>query len=184
MKSQLYTRTGDLGTTSLVGGERIKKNSIRLEAYGTLDELSSALGIVAADQQCQKEVSDEIVEIQNELFNVGAYLATAVPQGEEPKCESLTAEKLSRLEGWIDTLDEQTPKIRAFILPGGSKIAAQCHLARTVCRRAERIVLTLAETEYVDPAVTTWLNRLSDYLFIAARFLNFMLGVDETVWKK
>lgn len=184
MKSLLYTRTGDRGTTSLVGGERIKKNSTRLEAYGTLDELSSSLGVIAADSECAKEVKEQILEIQNELFNLGAYLATAVPDGEKPACTSLDAAKIEALESWIDSLDGQTPKIRAFVLPGGSKLAAECHMARTICRRAERAVLALAETEYVDPAVTRYVNRLSDYLFIAARFQNFMQGVDEIVWKK
>lgn len=184
MKSQLYTRTGDQGTTSLVGGERVKKNSPRLEAYGTLDELSSRLGVIAADPDCSQEVKGQLLEVQNELFNVGAYLATAVPEGKKPECSSLDTSKIGQLESWIDALDEQTPKIRAFVLPGGSKTAAECHVARTVCRRAERAILTLAEEEYVDPAVIRYVNRLSDYLFIAARFQNFMQGVDEIVWKK
>lgn len=183
-KSMLYTRTGDAGTTSLVGGERVKKNSVRLEAYGTVDELSTALGVLAADSKCDAEVKGQVLAVQNELFNVGAYLATDVKPGETPKCESLTAGKLQTLEGWIDALDEQTPKIRAFILPGGSEVAAKAHTARVICRRAERRILDLVETAYVDPAVVRYVNRLSDYLFIAARYLNFMLGVDEVVWKK
>ena len=184
MKSLLYTRTGDQGTTSLVGGERVKKNSTRLEAYGTLDELSSSLGVIAADHECTQEVKGQILEVQNELFNLGAYLATAVQDGEKPECASLDQTKIEALESWIDALDEQTPKIRAFVLPGGSKLAAECHMARTICRRAERAILSLAETEYVDPAVIRYVNRLSDYLFIAARFQNFKQGVEETVWKK
>lgn len=183
MKSQLYTRTGDQGTTSLVGGERVKKNSVRLEAYGTIDELSSCLGSVASDPDCDAEVKGQIREIQNELFNIGSYLATAPGAGESPAC-STAAENIVRLEGWIDALDEQTPKIRAFVLPGGSPAASKAHVTRTVCRRAERRILDLAETEYVDPAVTKYVNRLSDYLFIAARYLNFMQGVEEVVWKK
>lgn len=184
MKSQLYTGTGDAGITSLVGGERVKKNSLRLESYGMVDELSSQLGVVASDPECNNEVRAQLTDIQNELFNIGAYLATAVKPGETPGCVSVDNQKLKVLEGWIDALDEQTPKIRAFVLPGGSKIAAQCHVARTVCRRTERAILALSDAEYVDPAVLTYFNRLSDYLFIAARFLNFMLGIDEVVWKK
>lgn len=179
----LYTRTGDAGTTSLVGGERVKKNSARLEAYGTVDELSSALGMFGADPKITDELSNEIKIVQNELFNIGGYLATAVKEGETPKCAAITPEKLQQLEGWIDALDEQTPKIRAFVLPGGSETAAKAHLARVVCRRAERRILELAETEYVDPDVIRYINRLSDYLFIAARYSNFMQGVDEIVWK-
>lgn len=184
MKSQLYTRTGDMGSTSLVGGERVKKNSVRLEAYGTIDELSSCLGTIASDPDCTAEVKGQLMDIQNELFNVGGYLATAVKAGEEPRCVSLDAARIQTLEGWIDALDEQTPKIRAFVLPGGSPLAARTHVARTVCRRAERRILDLAETDYVDRAVIRYINRLSDYLFIAARYLNFMKGVEEVTWKK
>lgn len=180
----LYTRTGDSGTTSLVGGERVKKNSTRLEAYGTIDELSSALGVFCSDPKCVDEVKGQVKEVQNELFNIGSYLATAVAPGTEPKCTSLTPEKMQEFEGWIDALDEQTPKIRAFVLPGGCEAASKAHLARTVCRRAERRILDLSETDYVDPEVTTYINRLSDYLFIAARFCNFMAGEQEVVWKK
>lgn len=184
MKSQLYTRTGDQGSTSLVGGERVRKNSARLEAYGTIDELSSCLGMLASDPDCDAEVKGQLTDVQNELFNVGSYLATAVKPDEEPKCISLDAARIQTLEGWIDALDEQTPKIRAFILPGGCTAASKAHVARTVCRRAERRILDLAETDYVDPAVITYINRLSDYLFIAARYLNFIKGVEEITWKK
>lgn len=180
----LYTRTGDQGTTSLVGGERVRKNSQRLETYGTLDELSSHLGVIASDQACPDEVIGQLQQIQNELFNIGAYLATAVTPGEQPKCTTLDTTVLETLEQWIDALDEQTPKIRAFVLPGGAKVSAECHVARTVCRRTERDAITLAEQEYVDPMVLTYLNRLSDYLFIAARFMNFMQGIEEVTWKK
>lgn len=184
MKSALYTRTGDSGTTSLVGGERVKKNSIRLEAYGTIDELSSSLGVVAADPACLEEVKGVLTEVQNELFNVGCYLATNSDPSQEPKCESLTEEKIGNLESAIDALDEQTPKVNAFILPGGSKISAETHMARVICRRAERRIIDLADESYVDPKVIEYVNRLSDYLFIAARYLNFMQGVGEVVWKK
>ncbi len=184
MKSLLYTRTGDAGSTSLVGGERVPKNSERLEAYGTIDELSSAIGVIASDPACDQEVKGQLMLVQNELFNLGAYLATAVKPGEQPACASLDAAKMQQLEGWIDALDEQTPKIRAFVLPGGTKLSAETHLARTVCRRAERRIIDLAGEEYVDPRVTAYVNRLSDYLFIAARYFNFIQGVEEVVWKQ
>lgn len=180
----LYTRTGDKGTTSLVGGQRVAKNSVRLEAYGTIDELSSHLGAVASDSDCPDELRGQLMTVQNELFNIGSYLATAVEPGQTPKCGSITDKKLQELEGWIDALDEQTPKIQAFILPGGSKISADAHIARTVCRRAERRIIDLSDAEYVDPRVVTYINRLSDYLFIAARYLNFIKGVEDVVWKK
>lgn len=184
MKSSLYTRTGDDGTTSLVGGARAKKNSPRLEAYGTIDELSSYLGAIASDIRADNELQGQVREIQNELFNIGAYLATQPAAGDKPDCKSLTDEKMAQLEGWIDALDEQTPKINAFVLPGGSELASKAHVARVVCRRAERRIIDLADEEYVDPRVTAYINRLSDYLFIAARYINFMRGVNEVVWKQ
>lgn len=182
MKSNLYTRTGDKGTTSLIDGSRVRKDSLRLEAYGTIDELSSCLGVVASDKECPEEISGQLTSIQNLLFDVGAYLATPVSPGAEPKMD--LSRELSRLEGWIDALDESTPKIRAFILPGGSRLSAHCHVARTVCRRVERRILSLSAEEYVDQQLISYINRLSDYLFIAARYLNFIQGVEEVVWKK
>lgn len=184
MKSQLYTRTGDQGTTSLVGGERVKKNSARLEAYGTIDELSSCLGAIASDPGCDSEVRGQILAVQNELFNIGGYLATAPAPGQKPRCVTIDEALLQTMEGWIDALDEQTPKIRAFVLPGGCQLSSKAHVARTVCRRAERRILELVDTEYVDPAVVRYVNRLSDYLFIVARYFNFLAGVEEVVWKK
>lgn len=182
MKSNLYTRTGDDGTTSLVDGTRIAKDSARLEAYGTLDEFSSFLGVVLSHKDCPEELKGQMLEVQSLLFDFGAYLATPSPEG-EPKVSGVD-EDLSKLESWIDVLDEQTPKIQKFVLPGGSELAAHCHVARTVCRRAERRILTLSATEYVDPQLISYINRLSDYLFIAARFINFMSGIDEIVWER
>lgn len=184
MKSQLYTRTGDSGTTSLVGGERVKKNSTRIEAYGTIDELSSVLGLVEADCPGGEALKDYLREIQNELFNIGCYLATDVAPGSEPQCASLHGDAIADLEKWIDRLDEETPKIRAFVLPGGTRLAAEAHMARTVCRRAERRILDLAEQAYVDPALIRYVNRLSDFLFIAARYFNHKAGCPEITWKK
>lgn len=181
MKSQLYTRTGDDGTTSLVGGERVRKDSARLEAYGTIDELSSSLGAIASDKNCSEEARGQLREIQNELFNIGSYLATN--PANEP-ATGIKTETLRSLEEWIDALDEQTPKINAFVLPGGCELASKAHIARTVCRRAERNIVALASEEEVDPNVTRYVNRLSDYLFILARFFNFMQGEEEIVWKK
>ncbi len=182
-KSALYTGTGDAGTTSLVGGERVMKNSVRLEAYGTVDELSSALGVIASDKTCNTEVKGQILSVQNELFNVGCYLATE-SKGEKPVCKSLEGDRIVELEGWIDALDEQTPKIRAFVLPGGCELASKAHMARVICRRAERRILDLAGEAYVDPAVVKYINRLSDYLFIAARYFNFLQGEKEIIWQK
>lgn len=183
-KSRLYTGGGDKGTTSLVGGERVKKTSVRLEAYGSVDELSSFLGDILSAPDCESEVKGQLLSIQNMLFNLGCYLATRPKDGEHPAVNGLTEDSIRRLEGWIDALDEQTPKIRAFVLPGGCPLSAKAHIARTTCRRAERRILALAEEEYVDPNLLTYINRLSDYLFILARYFNFMNGVDEITWKQ
>ena len=182
MKSNLYTGTGDAGTTSLVGGQRISKCCSRLEAYGTVDEFSSFLGVVLSSDNCPAELKSQMLDIQNRLFDVGCYLASAVEDGCESSCQCLDDSSISNIESLIDMLDAQTPKIRAFVLPGGIELAAHCHVARTVCRRAERCILRLAEEEYVDPLVLRWFNRLSDYLFIAARYLNHVYGVAEIVW--
>lgn len=183
-KSNLYTGTGDTGTTSLVGGTRVKKNSVRLEAYGTLDEFSSFLGCVLSHPQCDGEIKQQLLEVQNMLFNLGGYLASEAPVGETPKAWGLNETHIARLESWIDALDGHTPKINAFVLPGGCMLAARTHVARTVCRRAERRILDLAEQAYVDPLLLRYMNRLSDYLFILARHFNFTQGVDEITWKK
>lgn len=182
MKSCLYTGTGDGGTTSLVGGERISKVCARLEAYGTVDEFSSFLGVVLSNPKCPSDLKEQMLEIQNRLFDAGCYLATAVKGDDTPSCNGIGIDAVRRLEGWIDTLDDETPKIRAFVLPGGCELAAHCHVARTVCRRAERRILELVIDEYVDPVMIRWFNRLSDYLFIAARYLNYRQGVAEITW--
>lgn len=189
MKSNLYTRTGDTGTTSLVDGSRAPKDHPRVDAYGDIDELSSSLGLVASAKRCPSEVRGQILHIQNLLFNVGSYLAT--PPAQETSSEdtlssddfhSRMERETAELEGWIDALDEQTPKIRSFVLPGGSEESSRCHVARTVCRRAERKVIALSRDSIVDPAVIQYLNRLSDYLFIASRYLNFISGIPEIIW--
>ena len=186
MKSNLYTRTGDAGTTSLVDGSRARKDCARIDAYGDIDELSSALGFVASDKACPAEIKDEIQHIQHIMFEVGSYLAT--PSGSNDSIPAQTLNGISaetvRLEGWIDSLDERTPKLRSFILPGGCDLSSRCHLARTVCRRAERKIIALAAESYVDPEVIGYINRLSDYLFIAARYLNFISGVEDIAWQK
>lgn len=183
-KSKLYTATGDAGQTSLVGGERVSKTSARLEAYGTIDEFSSFLGVALTAAECPEELRGQMTEVQSRLFDMGSYLATASdPLSEAPaEIRGIREEDVNRLEGWIDALDEKTPKANAFVLPGGSHLAAHLHVARTVCRRAERQVYRLAQEAPVSKVVTTYLNRLSDYLFIAARYANFIHGAEELVW--
>lgn len=182
MKSNLYTRTGDRGMTSLVDGSRAAKDSKRIESYGEIDELSSVIGMLVSDHSCPEEIRDDLQHVQHLMFEIGGYLATPVREGETPQLEWLDAE-IERLEGWIDSLDERTPKIRSFILPGGSEVSGKCHLARTVCRRAERHIIALSRESYVDPKVISYINRLSDYLFIAARYLNFITGIEDIAWR-
>ncbi len=183
-KSNLYTRGGDAGTTSLVGGARIAKNSVRLEAYGTVDEFGSFLGAILSDPGCPEENRKQLLSVQNMLFNFGGYLATPVEPGTEPKTWGLTQDHVDAIEKWVDALDEATPKVRAFVLPGGTPLSAKAHIARSVCRRTERRLLDLAQQEYVDPTLLRYINRMSDYLFILARYFNHIAGVEEIKWSK
>lgn len=181
-KSNLYTRTGDTGTTSLVGGQRVSKTSPRLEAYGTLDEFSATLGIILSSADCPADIRRYLHTIQNTLFYAGAYLATDSPAEQPATLTGLTDTQIQQLEENIDTLDALTPPLKAFVLPGGTPLAAHAHLARTVCRRAEREILRLDALQSVDPRVIRYLNRLSDYLFILARYFNHLADTPEITW--
>jgi len=183
-KSMLYTRSGDAGTTALFGGGRVPKDSLRVEAYGCVDELNSALGVAACPVQ-QLELLEIIATIQNELFNIGSELASETGKASEAG-HMFTDEgtKVAYLEALIDEYDAKVEPLRTFILPGGSSGAARLHFCRTVCRRAERAVVRLARDEAVNPAVVTYLNRLSDLLFVLARYANKADGVKETPWRK
>ena len=183
-KSNLYTGTGDAGMTSLVGGKRISKDDIRIEAYGTIDELSSMLGLLLAISDSSIAVQAQLRHIQNKLFNIGAYLATQPVPDTEPQPHGLTVEDIKDLEEGIDALDAEVPKANAFILPGGTVGAAQAHVARTVCRRAERHIIKLGRESYVSPILLKYINRLSDFLFILARAYNFNAGVEDSIWQK
>lgn len=178
--AKIYTHTGDKGQTSLVGGKRVSKIHPRLEAYGTVDELSSQLGLLAA------MIADEhhrtfLTDIQNTLFHLSAILATEPESKWQPA--PLSADLITSMEGEIDAIQELLPPFRAFIIPGGCQAAAQAHVCRTVCRRAERRILAMTESVDVDSAVLEYMNRLSDYLFILARRLNQQAGVEEITMK-
>lgn len=183
-KSNLYTGTGDAGMTSLVGGTRISKDDIRIESYGTIDELSSMLGLLLALTDSSIAIQAQLRHIQNKLFNIGAYLATQPAPGTEPEPKGLTDEDIKDLEEGIDALDAEVPKANAFILPGGTVGAAQAHVARTVCRRAERHIIRLSRESYVSPILIKYINRLSDFLFILARAYNFNAQVEDYIWQK
>ena len=182
-KSHVYTRGGDRGTTSLIGGSRVKKCSLQLDAYGTIDELSAHIGLLAAMTTTHSEADTSLPQwIQSRLFDVGTHLAMPHTEEKEAPC-AITTAHVKQLEEHIDALDTQLPTLRSFILPGGSMAAAQCHVCRTVCRRAERIIAALAEEAPINPILLSFVNRLSDFLFVYARFLNKMEGVNEISWK-
>jgi cob(I)alamin adenosyltransferase len=182
MKSRLYTRTGDAGTTSLVGGTRTPKDSPRLEAYGTLDELNSWLGLLAASQNISPKRRATLQTAQNHLFDFGAALATEPESSWQPTLPS--EEIVAQLEADIDDIDNALPPLRQFILPGGHPDAANANIARTVARRAERRIITLSTTTKVDPIILRYINRLSDFLFALGREININTNHDEIFWKK
>ncbi|MBS1342807.1 MAG: cob(I)yrinic acid a,c-diamide adenosyltransferase [Bacteroides sp.] len=182
-KSMIYTKTGDKGTTSLVGGVRVPKTHIRLEAYGTVDELNSYLGLL---QTYLTEEADKrlVAHVQNKLFSVGSYLATDQSQTELRMESRINDKDITLLEQAIDEIDNALTPLHAFILPGGARGAAVCHICRTVCRRAERRILALAGECEIEARVTVFVNRLSDYLFILARKLNYLAKKEEIFWDK
>lgn len=178
---KIYTKTGDQGITSLLGGMRVPKSDLRIDAYGTIDELNSYLGLLR-DQEVNEKRADFLKEIQDRLFTIGADLAT-VPGKDKVKKPDLHSEDVEQLEKEMDLMDTQLPMLTAFILPGGHQSVSFCHLARTVCRRSERIVVELASFEPVSDLVIQYLNRLSDYLFVLGRKMAQELQVEEVTWK-
>lgn len=182
-KSHLYTRGGDSGFTSLIGGSRIKKCSLQLEAYGTIDELNAQIGLlVATIGTTPKSDTSRLQWIQSCLFDVGTHLAMPFNKDKSSPC-AITATHVRQLEESIDELDCKLPVLRTFVLPGGCVAASQCHVCRTVCRRAERLITALAEDTPICHDLLSFVNRLSDFLFVYARFLNKLEGCDENSWK-
>ncbi len=178
---KIYTKTGDQGTTSLLGGARVAKSNLRIDAYGTVDELNSYIGLLR-DQPVNDKRTELLKEIQDRLFTLGADLATA-PGKDKVKKPDLHLEDIEVLEQEMDQMQELLPPLTAFILPGGHQSVSFCHLARTVCRRAERIVVELSNVEPVTHLVIQYLNRLSDFLFVLGRMMAHELKVDEVTWK-
>jgi cob(I)alamin adenosyltransferase len=177
--SRIYTKTGDSGDTGLGDGSRVPKDHPRVTAYGTVDELNAILGVFLTSVPEEKELSALLRSVQNDLFDVGADLCLPISVGE--KSLRVRADQAERLEKAIDKYNERLQPLKSFILPGGTTPAAWCHLARTVCRRAERDVVTLARSEKVNPQVIIYLNRLSDLLFVLARVCNHD-GKDDVLW--
>ena len=180
--TKVYTRTGDQGETSLVGGVRIKKSNIRLEAYGTVDELSAHLGMLVSMMK-EGDERDFIIRIQNNLFNVCTHLATDQSQTPLYPSAHLAEGEIASIEQKIDSLMKQLPERQGFVLPGGVPAACQAHICRTVCRRAERRIAALAEEAQIAPEMQQYVNRLSDYLFVLAKIINFNEGKSEIVWQ-
>jgi cob(I)alamin adenosyltransferase len=178
---KIYTKTGDKGTTALFGGKRVSKADLRIETYGTVDELNSYVGLVR-DQAVNQNRKSILVEIQDRLFTIGSILATE-PGNTKVKVPSLIQEDVTVLEKEIDGMDASLPPMKSFVLPGGHQSVSFCHVARTVCRRAERLVIALDAQEKIDALVIQYLNRLSDYLFMLSRKMSAELSAEEMPWK-
>ena len=178
---KIYTKTGDQGTTGLFGGKRVSKSNIRINAYGTVDELNSWIGLLR-DQEVNRKRANVLVEIQDRLFTVGSILATE-PNNSKVKIPSLSASDIEYLEKEIDLMESALEPMKSFILPGGHPAVSFCHITRTVCRRAERLTVELNDDEPIDAIVIQYLNRLSDYLFVLSRKMGTELKIVETPWK-
>lgn len=187
--NRIYTRAGDSGQTQLAGGQRVAKHALRIESYGTVDELNAFVGAarVTAEDSAGNfarltPFALILKRVQHELFNLGSILAT-LPADVHPKQARITQGEIEQLEREIDTANEELPTLRSFVLPGGSRLDADLHVCRTVCRRAERLLVLLAEEEEVPAEAVQYLNRLSDALFVWSRWANHVLGAEETLWE-
>lgn len=185
--NRIYTRRGDQGETSLVGGQRVPKDALRIECYGTVDELNSIVGMarVSLDQSHPEDLRNLgaiLHRVQHELFNLGSILAT-LPEDVHPKQPQVTEVEVAQLEQEIDEMNESLPALRSFVLPGGSRLNTELHLCRTVCRRAERLAVALSHNETVPTVAITYLNRLSDAFFVWSRWANYRLNAPEVLWQ-
>jgi len=184
---KIYTKTGDKGETGLMGGKRLSKDSLRIRAYGEIDELNAVLGVCGAvnvhsNYSGYSDVNNKIHQLQLELFDLGADLAT--PLDEKFEVPRVSQQQIDQLEQWIDEMDAKLPPLKNFILPEGSEVVTQLHVARTVCRRAERSIVELQNTEAIGELVVVFVNRLSDFLFVLARLVNMLEGGKEELWGK
>ena len=183
--NRVYTRQGDTGETSLAGGQRVPKDSRRIEAYGTVDELNSFVGLArdtVAGDPAVSALSGILLRIQHELFNLGSILAT-LPEDVHPRQARITEAEIVQLEAEMDQMNAELPALRSFVLPGGSRLNAELHVCRTVCRRAERAVVALARDEQVPAEAAQYLNRLGDAFFVWSRWASHRSGIPETLWE-
>ena len=181
-KSEVYTKAGDQGTTSLIGGTLVPKYHSRLEAYGTVDELNAHIGLIRA-WPADKQTNDMLIQIQKQLFMLGAYLATDDTVSDLRTKLSCDEEEIKKLEESMDGMESELPPLKNFILPGGHQAVAQCHIIRTICRRAERKISYMSKDTEVSPWILRYLNRLSDYFFVLSRHLSKYFNVEEIPWK-
>ena len=183
--NRIYTRRGDLGETSLVGGQRVRKDVVRIDAYGTVDELNAFVGMahLSSEGDVRLEPLNKILgRVQHEHFNLGSILAT-LPADVHPRQPRITDVEVKRLENEIDEMNQPLPSLRSFVLPGGTRVNTELHACRTICRRAERIAVALSHDEEVPAEAIEYLNRLSDAFFVWSRWANHVLGVEETLWQ-
>ena len=182
--NRIYTRRGDAGETSLAGGQRVSKDAPRIVAYGTVDELNAFVGLAAVscgEHPSLAPLAKILHRVQHELFNLGSILATQ-PEDVHPQQPRVTASEIAQVEREIDAMNAGLPSLRSFVLPGGTRLNAELHVTRTVCRRAERLLVSLARTETVPPEAIQYLNRLSDAMFVWSRWANHALGAPEALW--
>ena len=182
--NRVYTKRGDAGETALAGGQRVAKDSARIEAYGTVDELNATIGVArdTAQEHRLDTLAKILLRVQHELFNLGSILAT-LPEDVHPRQARITAREVERLEAEMDRMNEGLPELRSFVLPGGCRLNAELHVCRTVCRRAERRLVTLARAEDVPAEAVQYLNRLGDALFVWSRWAAHSSGAPETLWE-
>jgi len=178
---KIYTKSGDKGETSLLGGKRVKKYNLRIQAYGTCDELNAWIGLLR-DQNIHDDYKVFLMKIQERIFTIGSHLASLHDEGLKNKIPKILAVDVTQIEEQIDVLENDLPIMKNFILPGGNQIVSYCHLARTVCRRCERFIIELADADFVDPVIIQYFNRLSDYLFVLSRKISKDTNSKETPW--
>jgi len=177
---KIYTKKGDEGKTGLIGGTRVSKHTLRIDSYGTVDELNSFIGVVR-DYDINETYKKQLIEIQDRLFTIGSSLASD-PDKSKMKIPDLLESDVEVLEKWMDEMDAELPEMRFFVLPGGNHAVSFCHVARCVCRRAERLIVELDENDFVAPLVLSYMNRLSDYLFVLSRKIALDLKTEEQPW--
>ncbi len=181
--NRIYTKTGDKGETHLAGGQRVPKDSLRIECYGTVDELNSFVGMACvSSSEALPQLASILRRVQHELFNLGSILATRA-EDVHPKQARVTSVEIAQLEKEIDRANEELTPLRSFVLPGGSRVNTELHVCRTICRRAERLAVSLAREEAIPPETVQYLNRLSDAFFVWSRWANHVLGAPEVLWE-